>query len=77
MKLGKTACSLFRSLGMQSTLYVCDGLARNYFGQFLFLEGMVVLKGLIVSLGVGGYGDLERTDFLQFPIMKVWWSWKY
>ena len=44
-----------------STLGGCDGLERTDFEQFLLLEGLVVLKELILN---------------SFYFGRVWWSWK-
>ena len=46
-----------------STLWGCGGLERNDYEQFLLLEGVVVLKELILNS-------------FYFVRVRVWWSWK-
>ena len=48
----------------------CGGLEITDFEQFLYLEGIVVLKEVIFNR------RFYRTDFEQFLYWKVWWSWK-
>ena len=49
----------------------CGGLERTDFEQFLFWEGVVVLKELILnSFYFGGCGGHERTDFKQFLLWE-------
>ena len=50
---------------------MCGILERIDFGQFLLLEGVVVLKELILnSFYFGRCGGLERTDFKQFLLWE-------
>ena len=47
------------------------GLERTNFEQFLFREGIVALRELILNSSIlGGCGGLERTDFEQFLLWE-------
>ena len=49
----------------------CGGLEGTDFEQFLFWEGVVVFKELIlISFYFGGCGGLERTGFLKFLLWE-------
>ena len=50
-------------------------LKELIFNKFLHLEGVVVLKELILTVStLGMCGGLERTDFNSFYFGRVWWS---
>ena len=49
----------------------CGGLERTDFERFLFWDGVVVLKELIlISFLFGGCGGLERNGFLKFLLWE-------
>ena len=56
---------------------LCWSWKNWFFKQFLYWEGMVILKELILQfLYLEGMVVLKELIFHSFYIGKVWWSWK-
>ena len=58
-----------------STFGRYGGLERTDFEQFLFWEGVVVLKELILN-SVAAMVVLKELIFNSFYIWHIWWCWK-